>query len=59
MTKEFENFLDDRVQPQFHDIVRAFVSQMARVAPEAALRMRGGTEKYYSVPVFRIRRPFR
>lgn len=41
MSKEFEHFLSDRVQPQFRDIVRAFVAQMARVAPEATLRMRG------------------
>ncbi|GLT11373.1 DUF1801 domain-containing protein [Sulfitobacter porphyrae] len=56
MSKEFEHFLNDRVQPQFRDIVLAFVAQMARVAPAATLRMRGGTEKYYAVPVFRVNR---
>lgn len=56
MTEDLENFLESRVQQQFHDIVRAFVSQMARVAPEASFRMRGGTETYYSVPVFKMNR---
>lgn len=56
MTEDLENFLESRVQPQFRDIVRAFVSQMARVAPEATFRMRGGTETYYSVPVFKMNR---
>ncbi|WP_297836869.1 DUF1801 domain-containing protein [uncultured Roseibium sp.] len=56
MTEDLENFLESRVQQQLHDIVRAFVSQMALVAPEASFRMRGGTETYYSVPVFKMNR---
>ncbi len=49
-------FLDARVQPQHREIVRRMVAQFAEIAPEATLRMRGGTEKYIPVPVFRLTR---
>ena len=49
-------FLDARVQPQHREIVRRMVTQFAEIAPEAMLRMRGGTEKYFPVPVLRLTR---
>lgn len=52
----FEIFLDQRVSPDYRAIVERFCDQMAQVAPEATQRMRGGTEKYYSVPVYRVNR---
>ena len=44
------------MQPQHRPIVDRFCDQMAEVAPDATLRMRGGTEKYYSVPVYTVKR---
>ncbi|MGB3553189.1 MAG: DUF1801 domain-containing protein [Jannaschia sp.] len=50
----FEAFLVERATPLQRDVIRRFHDQMVHVAPEANLRMRGGTEKYHSVPVYRI-----
>lgn len=54
MDASFDTFIEERVLPQYRDIVRAFCAQMARVAPEATGRIRGGTEKYYGVPVYKV-----
>ncbi len=51
---DFDEFLDSRVQPGDRAIVLRFCDQMTEFAPDAVRRMRGGTEKYYSVPVFRL-----
>ena len=56
MTNELDKFLEKRVQPQHKAIVLRFLAQMENTAPEATRRMRGGTEKYYSVPVYRVKR---
>lgn len=56
MTPELETFLQERVLPSHRDIVLRFCQQMSEIAPEATQRMRGGTEKYYSVPVYRVDR---
>lgn len=56
MSQDFEAFLQQRVQDRHRPIVMRFCDQMRDVAPEATLRMRGGTEAYYSVPVFRVNR---
>jgi hypothetical protein len=47
-------FLEDRASPEQRLIIQRFRQQMASDAPEARLRMRGGTEKYYAVPVYRV-----
>ena len=56
MNEQFQRFIDDRVLPQHRDIVRTFVLQMERIAQEATPRMRGGTDKYPPVPVYRVAR---
>lgn len=56
MCDDFEAFLNERVSPEYRAIVLRFCEQMSSVAPEATRRMRGGTEKYYSVPVYRMKR---
>jgi len=56
MSPELESFLQERVLPSYRDIVLRFCRQMSEIAPEATQRMRGGTEKYYSVPVYRVNR---
>lgn len=48
--------MEKRVQPKHRPVIEAFRNLMRRVAPEAEERMRGGTETYYPVPVYRVRR---
>ncbi len=56
MDPSFSDFVENRVQPEHHEIVFRFHEQMKCLAPQAQQRMRGGTEKYYSVPVYRVAR---
>lgn len=56
MEADLDQFLDERVQPQHRAIVERFCEHIAEVGPEASRRMRGGTEKYYSVPVYTVKR---
>ena len=49
-------FLAARVRPEHRAIVLRIVADFAAVAPDVTLRMRGGTEKYIPVPVFRLTR---
>ena len=56
MSEDFAFFMERRVQEKHRPIVTAFRDLMKRVAPEATERMRGGTEAYYSVPVYRVKR---
>jgi hypothetical protein len=53
---DFLQFMEKRVQEKHRPIVEAFRALMRCVAPEAEERMRGGTERYYSVPVYRVKR---
>lgn len=56
MADEILQFVEKRVQERHRPIIRAFRALIHRVAPEVKERMRGGTETYYSVPVYRVRR---
>lgn len=56
MTDDFLQFMEKRVQEKHRPIVEAFRTLMRQVAPDAEERMRGGTEAYYSVPVYRVKR---
>lgn len=56
MVDGFDAFLESRVRPEHREIVTRFCQQIVEVGSEAALRMRGGTEDYYSVPVYRVKR---
>ena len=49
-------FIEQKVQPDHRAIVAAFRQLVARVAPELKEGMRGGTEKYFGVPVYRLKR---
>ncbi|MBI5263152.1 MAG: DUF1801 domain-containing protein [Bradyrhizobium sp.] len=56
MADDFLQFMEKRVQEKHRPIIDAFRTLMRRMAPEAEERMRGGTEAYYSVPVYRVKR---
>jgi len=51
-----DEFIEAKVAPEHRPIVAAFRALVARVAPELSEGMRGGTEAYYGVPVFRLKR---
>ena len=52
----FEAFLAERAPKDQWPLARAFRALVARVAPETRERMRGGTEAYYGVPVWKLKR---
>jgi hypothetical protein len=57
MSESLTEFVERHVLKEYQPIFWEFCEQVAAVAPEASMRMRGvGTEKYYSVPVFRVKR---
>lgn len=51
-----DSFVEEKVLPQYRAIVEAFRELVRRVAPEVSEGMRGGTEAYHSVPVYRLGR---
>lgn len=55
-TPDFETFMKERVPENQRPIIEAFRQLVRDVAPEVSEGMRGGTEAYYSVPVYRLNR---
>ena len=56
MDKQVRSFIDERVRPEYRRAAEAFVALVATAAPELKPGMRGGTEKYIPVPVWRTKR---
>lgn len=56
MDDAVDKFIGEKVLPQYRPIVQAFRSLVARAAPDLSEGMRGGTEAYYGVPVYRLKR---
>jgi hypothetical protein len=54
--QDFTHFVETRVQPDLRPIALKFWKLVAREAPELTPGMRGGTEKYIPVPVWRLKR---
>lgn len=48
-------FLETKVQPEFRPLVEKFRALVQHDFPELSEEMRGGTEKYYSTPVYRLK----
>lgn len=51
-----ETFIHDKVLPEYQPIITTFRALIASDFPELKEEMRGGTEAYYSVPVYRLNR---
>lgn len=51
-----EEFIDQKVLPEYRDIVSSFRKLIKETYPQISEEMRGGTEKYYGVPVYRLNR---
>jgi hypothetical protein len=56
MSSAIDAFIESKVKPELRPVVAAFRRLVKRVAPEASEGMRGGTEAYYGVPVYRVKR---
>jgi hypothetical protein len=54
--QDFTHFVETKVQPDLRPIALKFWKLVAREAPELTPGMRGGTEKYIPVPVWRLKR---
>jgi hypothetical protein len=54
--REFKHFVETGVQPMLRPVALEFWKLVARTAPELSPGMRGGTEKYIPVPVWRLGR---
>lgn len=52
--KSIENFIQQKVLPEYRPLVIAFREFIQKDFPELKEEMRGGTEAYYSVPVYRL-----
>ncbi|HYG83470.1 MAG TPA: DUF1801 domain-containing protein [Verrucomicrobiae bacterium] len=51
-----EIFIEQKVLPQYKEIVTKFRELVREKYPELKEEMRGGTEKYPGVPVYRLKR---
>jgi hypothetical protein len=54
--QEFTHFVEAHVQPDLRSTALKFWKLVVREAPELTPGMRGGTEKYIPVPVWRLKR---
>lgn len=54
--QDFADFVETKIQPDLRPIALKFWKFVAREAPELTPGMRGGTEKYIPVPVWRLKR---
>jgi hypothetical protein len=51
-----ESFIQTRILPEYRSLVEAFRALIKKDFPELKEEMRGGSEKYYGVPVYRLNR---
>lgn len=56
MKTAVETFIETKVSPEYRPIVEEFRQLLKREFPDITEEMRGGTEKYYGVPVYRKNR---
>lgn len=53
---QVNTFVKEKVLPEYRPIVAAFRDLIKKDFPELTEEMRGGTEKYYGVPAYRLNR---
>jgi hypothetical protein len=56
MKTPIELFIESKVLPEYMPIVEKFRNLIKNEFPDIKEEMRGGTEKYYGVPVYRNKR---
>ncbi|MEE6187975.1 hypothetical protein PIECOFPK_02044 [Mycovorax composti] len=53
---DIETFIQEKILPQYRPIFSKFRNLIKEKFPLLKEEMRGGTEKYHSVPVYRLKR---
>jgi hypothetical protein len=56
MNNPIEDFINDKVPLEYRQIVEKFRNLIKTDFPGIKEEMRGGTEKYYGIPVYRAKR---
>lgn len=56
MKSQVENFIQEKIKGEYRPIFLKFRLLMQKTYPYVKEEMRGGTEKYYGVPVYRNKR---
>ncbi len=56
MKTSIKLFIESKVLPEYQSIVNKFRALIKKEFPNLKEEMRGGTEKYYGVPVYRLNR---
>jgi hypothetical protein len=56
MNNSIEEFINAKVLPEYREIVDMFRRLIQEEFPNIKEEMRGGTEKYYGIPVYRVNR---
>lgn len=56
MTNRIDSFIEQKCLPEFREIIQQFRNLIQTEFPQIKEEMRGGTEKYYGVPVYRNKR---
>lgn len=51
---KIDSFINEKIQPEYRDIFIAFRKLISDQYPDIREEMRGGTEKYYGVPVYKL-----
>lgn len=54
--KTIDEYVQVKVRPEYQPIIAAFRHLVTKEFPELSEEMRGGTEKYPGVPVYRLHR---
>jgi hypothetical protein len=55
MRKKVEEFIEHKVDEKYREIFSRFRALVFSEFPQLKEEMRGGTEKYYGVPVYRLK----
>lgn len=55
-TTSIKVFIETKVLPEYRPIVSEIRDLIKETAPDVTEEMRGGTEAYYSVPAYRLKR---
>lgn len=56
INEQLEAFIEQRIEKKYQDIFFRFRTLVFTEFPQLKEEMRGGTEKYYGVPVYRLKK---
>ena len=53
---QIDNFIKEKIKPEFQEMYTQFRTLIKKEFPLLKEEMRGGTDKYYGIPVYRFNR---